>query len=70
MFIVLELIFNHFHLYLSINKIKFWYESTENKNFREEHMKPSYSVLTDRNITKEYTNQIIIQASNSFSCLS
>jgi hypothetical protein len=67
MFIVLQLIFNRFHLYLSINGIKFWYES---KKFREEHMKPPYSMLTYINITKEYTNQIIFQASNIFSYLS
>ena len=46
MFIVLQLIFNRFRLYTSINEIKFWYESTESKKFREEHMKPSHSILT------------------------
>jgi len=70
MFIVLQLIFNRFHLYLSINEIKFWYESTESKKFREEHMKPPYSMLIYINIRKEYKNQIIIQASKIFSCLS
>jgi hypothetical protein len=70
MFVVLELIFNRFHLYLSINEIKFCYESTESKKFREKHMKPPYTVLPYINITKEYTNQIILQASNIFSCLS
>jgi hypothetical protein len=31
MFIVLQLIFNRFHLYLIINEIKFCYEFTESK---------------------------------------
>jgi len=70
MFIVLRLIFNRFHLYIIINEIKFCYEITESKKFREEHMKPSYSMLTCIKITKEYTNKIILQASNIFSCLS
>jgi len=70
MVIVLQLIFNRFHLYLSINEIKFRYESTESKKFREEHMKPPYSMLTYINIRNEYTNQIILQASKIFSCLS
>jgi hypothetical protein len=45
-FVVLELIFNCFLLYLIINEIKFWYEFAESKKFREEHMKPSYNMLT------------------------
>jgi len=55
------------HLYLCINEIKFWYECPESKKFRKVHMKPSYNMLTNINITKEYTNQIIIQASNIMS---
>jgi hypothetical protein len=53
-------------LYLCLNAIKFWYECTESKKFRKIHMKPFYNILTYINITKEYTNQIIIQASNIF----
>jgi len=41
-------------------------EITESKKFREEHTKPPYTMFTYINITKEYTNQIILQASNIF----
>jgi hypothetical protein len=51
-FIVLQLIFSRFYLYININEIKFWYESTESKKFREEHIKPSYIMLTYINIKK------------------
>ena len=46
-------------LYISINEIKFWYESTESKKFCEEHMKPSYRMLT-------YINNKVIYKPNNY----
>jgi len=51
-FIVLDVIFNRVHLYLSINGIKLLHESIESKQFREEHTKHSYSMLSNMYITK------------------
>jgi hypothetical protein len=67
MCIMLELIFNRSHLYLSINEIKFWYDISESNEVCEEHV-VFYSMLTYINITEYYTYQIIIHTSNIFSC--
>jgi hypothetical protein len=47
-FIVFRVNIYRANLYLCIIEIQFWYECTESKEFREEHIKPLYNMQNNQ----------------------